>query len=153
MRVRFAPQPTHRLQELDFAYDSASGRYASHWRINANGTLFVHFEVPFGCTAEAVLPGGETVELEAGVFEKTYTPSRDYRLKYCMHSRLDEVIGDEEALAVLREDLPPAIGLIESGDVEFYGMRFEELQTLFFRGFNPPLVQQGTKRLFALKAF
>ena len=153
VRVRFAPQPTHRLQELDFAYDSASGRYASHWRINANGTLFVHFEVPFGCTAEAVLPGGETVELEAGVFEKTYTPSRDYRLKYCMHSRLDEVIGDEEALAVLREDLPPAIGLIESGDVEFYGMRFEELQTLFFRGFNPPLVQQGTKRLFALKAF
>jgi alpha-L-rhamnosidase len=152
-RVRFAPQPTHRLQELDFAYDSASGCYASHWRINSDGTLFVRFEVPFGCTAEAVLPGGETVELEAGVFEKTYTPSTDYRLKYSMQSRLDEVIGDEEAIAVLREDLPPAVGLIESGDVEFHAMRFEELQTLFFRGFNPPMVQQGTKRLFALKAF
>ena len=152
-RVRFAPQPTHRLQELAVAYDSACGRYASHWRINADGTLFVRFEVPFGCTAEAVLPGGETVELEPGVFEKTYTPTIDYRRKYGMQSRLEEVIGDEEAMSVLREDLPPAIGLIESGDVEFYGMRFEELQTLFFRGFNPPLVQQGTKRLFALKAF
>ncbi len=152
-RVRFAPQPTHRLQELDFAYDSAGGRYSSHWRVNEDGTLFVRFEVPFGCTAEAVLPGGETVELEAGVFERTYTPSRDYRLKYSMQSCFGEVIGDEEAIAVLREDLPPAIGLIDSGDVEFYSMRFEELQTLFFRGFNPPMVQQGTKRLFALKAF
>ncbi len=152
-RVRFAPQPTWRLQELALRYDSASGIYGSFWRINADGTLTVRFEVPFGCTAEAVLPGGETLELTAGVFEKTYTPAKDYRLKYSMQSRLDEVIGDEEAIAILREDLPPAIGLIESGDVEFYGMRFEELQFLFFRGFNPPMVQQGTKRLFARKAF
>ena len=150
-RVRFAPQPTWRLQELSVGYESVSGRYASHWRINEDGTLTVRFEVPFGCTAEALLPGGESLELEAGVFEKTYTPEKDYRLKYNMQSRLDEVRDDPEALAILREDLPPAIGLIESGDVEFYGMRFSELQTLFFRGFNPPMVQAGTKRLFNLK--
>ncbi len=153
-RVCFAPQPTWRLQELAVGYESASGRYASRWRVNADGTLTLRFEVPFGCTAEAVLPGSdEILELEAGVFEKTYSPARDYRLKYNMQSRLDEVRDDPEALALLREDLPPAIGLIESGDVEFYGMTFAELQTLFFRGFNPPMVQQGTKRLFALKAY
>ncbi len=153
-RVRFAPQPTWRLQELSFAFESAGGRYASHWRINEDGTLTLRFEVPFGCTAQAVLPGsGEILELEAGVFEKTYTPAVDYRLKYGMESRLDEVIGDEEAIALLREDLPPAIGLIETGDVEFYGMRFSELQFLFFRGFNPPMVQEGTRRLFRLRAF
>ena len=152
-RVQFAPQPTHRLKALTFAYESVSGRYLSHWRINEDGTLTVRFEVPFGCTAQAVLPGGETVELEAGVFEKTYQPATDYRLKYSMESRLSEVLGDEEAIAILREDLPPAIGLIESNDVEFYGMRLSELQYLFFRGFNPPMVQEGTKRLFQLKAF
>ena len=152
-RVRFAPQPTWRLQELRVGYESASGRYESYWRIGEDGTLKVRFEVPFGCTAEAVLPGGETIELTSGVFEKTWTPEKDYRLKYSMESRLDEVREDPEAIAILREDLPQAIGLIESGDVEFYGMSFAELQTLFFRGFNPPLVQQGTKRLFELKAF
>ncbi|MCR5138102.1 MAG: glycoside hydrolase family 78 protein [Oscillospiraceae bacterium] len=153
-RVRFAPQPTWRLQELTLRYDSASGAYGSHWRINTDGTLTVRFEVPFGCTAQVILPGcAEILELEAGTFEKTYQPDRDYRLKYSMDSRLDEVRGDPEALAILREDLPQAIGLIESGDVEFYGMRFEELQTLFFRGFNPPLVHAGTRRLFELKAF
>ena len=143
-RVRFAPQPTWRLQELRVGYESASGRYESYWRIGEDGTLKVRFEVPFGCTAEAVLPGGETIELTSGVFEKTWTPEKDYRLKYSMESRLDEVREDPEAIAILREDLPQAIGLIESGDVEFYGMSFAELQTLFFRGFNPPLVQQGT---------
>ena len=152
-RVRFAPQPTCRLQELSVSYDSASGVYTSHWRVNEDGTLSVRFEVPFGCTASAELPDGETVELEAGVFEKTYTPQTDYRLKYNWDSRLSELADDPEALAVLREDLPPAIALLESGDAEFLGLSMKELQFLFFRGFNPPLVQAGTKRLFALKSF
>jgi len=152
--VRFAPQPTWRLQELTVSYDSASGVYGSHWRINEDGTLTVRYEVPFGCTAEAILPGtSETVELEAGVFEKTYRPEKDFRLKYSMATRLDEVRNDPEAVALLREDLPPVIGLLESGDEEFYGMSFAELQFLFFRGFNPPMVAAGTKRLFERKAF
>ena len=152
-RVRFAPQPTWRLQELTVSYDSASGVYGSHWRINEDGTLTVRYEVPFGCTAEAILPGtSETVELEAGVFEKTYRPEKDFRLKYSMATRLDEVRNDPKAVALLREDLPPVIGLLESGDEEFYGMSFAELQFLFFRGFNPPMVAAGTKRLFERKA-
>ena len=152
-RVQLAPQPTWRLQELTVGFDSVSGRYVSHWKINTDGSLTVCFEVPFGCTAQAVLPGGELLELEAGVFEKTWRPAKDYRLKYGMQSRLEEVLDDPEAIQILREDLPPAISLIESNDVEFYGMRFEELQFLFFRGFNPSMVQAGTKRLFEMKAF
>ena len=153
-RVRFAPQPTWRVQELEVSYDSASGTYASFWRIHTDGTLTVRFTVPFGCTAQAVLPGcAGTVELEAGVFEKTYCPERDYRLKYSMETRLDELRDDPEAIALLREDLPPAIALLESGDAEFNAMRLAELQFLFFRGFNPPMVQQGTQRLFTLKSF
>ena len=153
-RVRFAPQPCWRLQELDVSYDSASGLYRSFWRINEDGTLSVRFEVPFGCTAQAVLPGcGETVELEPGVFEKTYTPDRDFRLKYGMNSRLEELANDPEAMQLLREDLPQAAALFHGGDVDFIGLSFEELQFLFFRGLNPQLVQEGTKRIFALKAF
>ena len=153
-RVRFAPQPTHRLQELNCSYDSASGTYSSSWRINHDGTLTVRFEVPFGCTAQAVLPGcSESVELAAGIFEKTYRPDTDYRLKYSMSSRLEEVIDDRAAMNILREDLPQAVTLIDSGDEEFLGLSFSELQFLFFRGFNPQLVQEGTRRLFALTSF
>ena len=31
-------------------------------------------------------------------------------------------------------------------------MRMQDLQFLFFRGFNPQMVQEGTRRLFELKA-
>ena len=152
-RVRFAPQPDWHAGELEAVYDSVRGVYASAWRINDDGTLYVRFEVPFGCTAEACLPGTEeTVELEAGVFEKTYRPERDFRLKYSMDSRLMEMAGDPEAMDVLRTDLPAAWNLIQSNDAEFMILSLTELQMLFFRGFNPQMVQEGTRRLFTLKA-
>ena len=152
-RVRFAPQPTWRAGEISVSYDSAQGVYASHWRINPDGTLTVRFTVPFGGTAEALLPGTqETVELAAGTFEKTYTPDHDYRAKYSMDSRLDEMKDDPAALAILQEDLPAAYELVQSGDTEFLTASLNELQFFFFRGFTPQAVQQGTRRLFALKA-
>ena len=131
-----------------------SGEYASCWRINDDGTLTVRFRVPFGCSAEAVLPGsGRTVELEAGEYEETYRPDVDYRLKYTMDSRLDEMRGDPEALRLLEEDFPHALELIRTGDAEFLSMSLKDLQFLFFRGFNPQMVAEGTRRLLALKVF
>ena len=151
-RVRFAPQPAWQAHALDVAYDSIRGVYASRWQINGDGTLTVRFEVPFGCTAEALLPGTEeTVELEAGVFEKTYRPDRDFRLKYSMESTLSDMADDPEALEILRADLPAAYELIRTGDVEFMAMPLKEMQFLFFRGFNPQMVQEGTRHLFTLK--
>ena len=152
-RVRFEPRPTWRLKELDCAYDSVSGEYASSWRIREDGTLTVRFRVPFGCTAEAALPGsGEILELSAGETERTYRPERDYRLKYRMESRLQEMKDDPEALELLRADLPGAYEMIASGDEEFMSMSLNELRFLFFRGFNPQMVAEGTRRLLALKA-
>ena len=152
-RVRFAPQPTWRAGEISCAYDSVQGVYASSWKINADGTLSVRLEVPFGGTAEAILPGtNETAELTAGVFEKTYRPDHDYRLKYSMESRLEEMKDDPEALAILKEDLPGAYGMIETNDAEFLTMSLSDLQFLFFRGFNPQMVREGVRRLFTLKA-
>ena len=60
---------------------------------------------------------------------------------------------DPEALAVLEKDLPKALELIRSGDAEFLSMSLRELQFLFFRGFNPQMVAEGTRRLFEIKAF
>lgn len=155
--VRFAPQLNAKLSSVNYTYDSISGKYVSNWKINENGTVTVHFEVPFNCAATVVLPGIEDkdkaeITLESGVFEKTYQPDVDFRNLYSMDTRLEELMHDERALDILKTDLPNAYALIESGDMEFINMSFGEIQHLFFRGFNPQMVQEGTKRLFSLKA-
>ena len=152
--VRFAPQLNPKLSYVKCAYDSVSGIYVSNWRINSDGTVTVHFEVPFGCTASALLPGtgGETVELEAGTFERTYKPKCDYRRLYSMDTRLEEMVNDSRAMEILKTELPIAYGMALSNDAENLGLSLNELQFMFFMGFNPERVKAAAEKLFLLMA-
>lgn len=152
--VRFAPQLNPRLFYVKYAYDSVSGKYVSNWQINADGTVTVHFEVPFGCTATALLPGteGEEIALESGVFEKTYQPKRDYRKLYTMDTRLEELWNDERAMEILKTNLPIAYGLVMSGDPENLSLSLRELQFMFFMGFDPQMVNVAAEKLLLLMA-
>lgn len=153
-QVRFAPQMNARMEWVNCAYDSVSGTYVSNWRIHKDGKVTVHFEVPFGCSAVAVLPGtdGEEVQLEAGVFEKTYQPNVDYCKRYTMDSRLEEFEKDERAMEILKTDLPIAYGLVLSQDKENLSLSLNEMQFMFFMGFNPPMVQNAAAKLLQLDA-
>ncbi len=148
-----APQISSRLRYVDFKYNSVSGEYGSQWKINDDGTITVRVEVPFGCSAVYILPGtnGEELQLQAGVFEKTYKPVRDYRLMYTMDTRLEEFAEDKRAVEIIKNDLPIAYKLMESKDVESLGLTLNEMQTMFFMGFNPPMVMAAAEKLLALK--
>lgn len=150
--VRFTPQICSKLKFCHIEYNSVSGNYVSEWKINRDGTISVHFEVPFNCKAVAVLPGtdGREVILHAGQYEETYQPNVDYRKRYTMETRIQELRGDKEALEILKEDLPIVAGLAEGKDEESHAMSFKELQFMFFFGLNPQMVQEGTRRLFEL---
>ncbi|MCM1173667.1 MAG: glycoside hydrolase family 78 protein [Blautia sp.] len=152
--VRFAPQMNPKLSYVNYSYDSVSGKYVSNWRINTDGTITVHFEVPFGCTAVALLPGtdGEEVLLEAGIFEKTYQPNRDYRRIYTMDTRLEELQCDARAMEILKTDLPIAYELAMGSDPENLSLSLNELQFMFFMGFNPQMVRAAAEKLLMLMA-
>lgn len=152
--VRFAPQINSKLSYVNYSYDSVSGKYVSNWRINPDGTVTVHFEVPFGCTAIALLPGtdGEELEMEAGVFEKTYRPKQDYRRLYSMDTRLEELRTDARAMEILKTELPIAYNMALSGDPENLSLSLNEIQFMFFMGFNPQIVCAAAEKLFLLMA-
>lgn len=152
--VRFTPQLNPKLSYINYSYDSVSGKYTSGWRINADGTVTIRFEVPFGCTATALLPGtgGEEVALKAGVFEKTYRPDRDYRKLYTMDTRLEELKEDARAMEILKTDLPIAYGLVMGGDPENLSISLKELQFMFFMGFTPQMVNAAADKLLLLMA-
>ena len=67
-----------------------------------------------------------------------------------MATRIQELRGDEEALSILKEDLPIVYGLAVGNDEESHAMSFEELQFMFFFGLDPQMIQEGTKRVFEL---
>lgn len=158
-RVHFAPQLNNKLSFVNYKYDSVSGAYASSWKINEDGTVTVRLEIPFGCSATAELPSvseEETqlqgvLELDAGIHEFTYRTKRDYRKAYTMDSRLEEFQNDTRAMEILKRKLPLAVEKINSQDVENLNLSLNELQYMFFLGFNPPMVQTAAEELLRLE--
>ena len=97
--VTFAPQINWRMKYINASYVSASGTGVSNWKINGDGTVSIHMEVPFNCTAKVILPDydGNEMELEAGSFDLTYMPKKDFRLMFTADSRLAEFAASKEA--------------------------------------------------------
>lgn len=126
--IQLAPQPNSRINQVKASLNSASGLYESQWSIDEEGNLNFAFTIPFNATATLVLPNalvqtvkingqllGETglsahqlnenvqVELESGVWEVRYTPTKAYIESYSTEFALSELLHNEEAKNILVE--------------------------------------------------
>jgi alpha-L-rhamnosidase len=111
-RFRLAPQPNRRLGSIEAEYRSASGLIKSSWAYLENGELELRCTVPFGTTAEYILPekdgsgGGEVLELAAGDYHWRYLPESAKGPPVNFDTPLSELRGQSRALEVLKEEFP-----------------------------------------------
>ena len=151
--VSFEPKINRRFSYIKASYDSVSGTYVSEWKINADGTISVHVEVPFNRNATLTLPDydGDVIRLTPGTFDITYTPTRNYLAKYNGDTLLMDVKDDTEAMKIIADVLPQAAGMIAGGDEEFLIGSFNELKQMFYAGFNEDNVGAMIEALKSLK--
>ena len=101
-----SPKPNIRLGSLKCSYDSASGKYVSDWRIEIDGSLTFHIEIPFGCEAEISLPEQETKILQAGEYDFHIETKKDYRALYTAATPYERLFSDPRAAGVLQKYVP-----------------------------------------------
>ncbi|WP_026497987.1 alpha-L-rhamnosidase [Butyrivibrio sp. WCD2001] len=164
-----APQPSMKFRHFNSSMVTAAGKYVSNWKIGEDGIFTLNIEVPFNGSAKVTLPrfsrrklavtgfGAETIDeggavvLPAGKYEISYVPSRDYRCVYGPETRLSELEKDEEVMALLEKELPPAYGIIRKHDKENGNHTLGELPFLFFMGFTPENVGPVNEKIFNFK--
>lgn len=151
-RVRFAPAVTGRLGRLSACYRSVSGDWVSAWRIEADGRVSIHVEVPFGCTAVLAPPrySGAAIELAAGPYDLCYSPTEDFRRLFSGRSRLDELKSCPRAMDILARELPEAHARVLAGDREFAANTLDELRHMFYLGIQPAAADRAAAALCEL---
>ena len=107
----------------------------SNWTILDDGSLSFHIEVPFGCTAEVCLPEQEPFTVEAGVYDYTVRPEKNYRALYSAKTRFEDLVKDERAVAVLNECMPGFVESLDRTDNESVtrSLESELVRTTIFR--------------------
>ncbi|MCB2358530.1 alpha-L-rhamnosidase [Clostridium estertheticum] len=118
------PQPFGYLKNASIRYKSVSGTYASSWKLMGDKKMKYHFEIPFNCEAEIILPdaklhdiviaganplkaeeknGNVILRVEAGKLEVSYKPTRDYNPYLNINSSLKDVMASDEGIVILRK--------------------------------------------------
>ena len=105
-KVKIAPNPEIRLGYLEGSYDSVYGKYVSNWRIEADGKLTFHIEIPFGCEAEVILPEQENKLLATGIYDFQIETEKDYRALYAASTPFERLFADDRAVEVLKKHVP-----------------------------------------------
>ncbi len=108
-RAVIHPHINGRLTHASIEYDSPAGRWAVRWKINEDGSVRMHVSVPEGAKATVILPDHAenfTQEIGAGEYDYSWQPTRDYLHPFSADSLGADVLGDERALAVVREHMP-----------------------------------------------
>lgn len=133
------PHPDIRLKQVEGRYDSVQGTYACSFCIETDGTLKVHVEIPFDCTAAVRLPGYEKEELllTAGSYEFAYQPKCDFRKPYHKGTTLGRLAQDEQAMGILGKYAPAIAGMAMSGDPEMGAKALGDIQEMPWMPFEP----------------
>ena len=116
-KVCFAPCINAGMRHVRASYDSPCGEYVSEWKIREDGTVWIHCEVPFGGSAALILPryDGEQIEMKAGTFEMSYTPSRSYLVRFTEETKIGEILDDPKGAAYIMEQAPAVWGICSMG--------------------------------------
>lgn len=151
-KVQIRPQFNAWLGHINCTYKSASGTYVANWKINPDGTISVHYEIPFDCEAILCLPDCESGEmkLSAGITNITYRPQQDYSKLFNWNTILEDCGKSPEAMKILKEELPALYKIIQTKDREYMTFTLGELRNMPWFGFPSKDMEKVTRKLFEL---
>ena len=123
-KVIFAPVPDYRLGFADVSYDSPAGLWKTGWKVIDATHINVTLTVPFGCTADVILPFAKA-ELFAskdnalfkdtengvchagpGVYEVSYETSRPLKKIFSVDMTIGELFAEPKVRETLERKYP-----------------------------------------------
>ena len=125
-KVLIQPHLNYRLKQINFSYNSISGRYTISWKFDEN-KFYMNVSIPNG--AEALIKLPNKTELNVSHGEHKYECDYDEKViaPYSIDSPLFELLENEEATKVLKE-LLPTIYSYATGENTY--MQFDSIRQL-----------------------
>ena len=149
-KIQLRPLPDSRLVYSSCEQQSPKGMIRSHWEVTADEMIQLHFEIPEGCEAQALLPdcAEESLKeqsLTSGTYDFAYQPTKDYLHLFHENSLAGDILKYDESLAILEEADPELAEELLNGDPELLARSLDELIS------DPEILAQVKEKLFQLQ--
>ena len=104
-RAKLCPHVHPALGHAQAQYHSAAGTWFVRWEILEDSRIAYRCTVPFGCTAQLILPDGSEHELAPGAHVFTVCQAGNHR-NFTILSTVSEILADERAREALLDAIP-----------------------------------------------
>ncbi|MDL2302617.1 family 78 glycoside hydrolase catalytic domain, partial [Lachnospiraceae bacterium OttesenSCG-928-D06] len=144
------PHPDIRLGSLSCEFHSVNGLYVVKWEIQEDGRLKVYVEIPFNCEALVKLPRYHMPEqwLEAGSYDFSYLPTKDFRKPYHRETTLERLSKDSKVMEILEEEVPLVAHMAASGDIETLSETLEDIGKKTYLPINPEKLEGAVAKIY-----
>ena len=108
-KALIAPKISGRLHFTAIDFDSPAGKWHVDWKIGPDGRVTLRSVVPAGASAHVTLPDHPEnfeADVEAGEYEWTWQPTKDYLHPFSLDSRMMDVMENAAAAGVIRALAP-----------------------------------------------
>jgi alpha-L-rhamnosidase len=116
-----APLPNYRLKRISLEFDSPAGLYKTAWEIGKDNSFEMRVSIPAGAGAVIVPPGHPEqarYETGGGDYQYRYTPTTDFIHPFSTESPVLDLLANDAARKILRQNLPRLYAWGLSGDNE-----------------------------------
>lgn len=140
-RARIAPLVRAEMRSFDGSYRSPYGVYRCRWELNGNNWKFF-VEIPFGCTAQIVLPNGKSQEVFHGKYAFS-CPASPSDFAFGIHTPFKMLLNRPDALEAIGRISPILKQGLLNRDPDLVNNTIEMLKfQLPYMGFTPEVRRQ-----------
>ena len=149
--VMIKPQLNYRMKEINFSYDSVSGRYEILWKWN--GIEFdMNVTIPNGCKAEIILPNGDVHSATVGKYQYQFELTKNIYSPFDIDTPIIDLIKNEEASNVMKELIPQIyMTAIEKGNDRFKVNSISSANLLPNFAYPPDTIKECNEKLTKIK--
>ena len=147
--VRIAPSLNWSLGEMEASYDSPAGIYKTAWKLTDPTHVELSVEVPFGCSAQLVLPKAKeetftdsqnpmfadvkdgVCYLEPGSYAVSYETTESLKMVYSSNTPIRELLANPQVKEAIATVMP-----LDMIPTQFISYSMRELGEQFGQGMN-----------------
>ena len=104
-KVVIKPHLNYRIKNINFSYDSISGKYEISWKWIDN-KFNINVSIPYGTQAEIILPNGISHNVSAGKYNYECKLNKEIYSPFSIETPIIDIMKDEKGFSIIKKFLP-----------------------------------------------
>ena len=131
-KVLIKPQINFRLKNIDFFYNSISGKYEIKWKWDYN-KFYMNITIPNGCKAKILLPNGKKYKVKKGKYHYECKINKNIYSPFSIDTPIIDILKNEEGRKLMKDIIPKIYfkAIEKKSELIIYNIRTANLFPIF----------------------